>query len=257
MFVHEDLSFGRAQISQIVAEAGCEMAGGAWDGGLLDALGEVAPPLDLIVLSFRPEAPATLEAVAEFRKQDWLSSIPVLGVASLDRSDLDFWQLRALGVAGLIDSGAPPEHVRFRIARVAYKGREGRRFERAPCCIPVDVDIGGEQIAAYAVSLSVGGMGLACSQRIEPNTPLELRFSLDDDGEPISVSGRTVHLREVRRPSADYEVGLFFHQLTEGLAARLGLTVSRLLSAWDTVGNLDFAPARAATPLQADRARRS
>ena len=43
---------------------------------------------------------------------------------------LDVDALRALGVAGLIDSGAPPEHVRFRIARVAYKGREGRRFER-------------------------------------------------------------------------------------------------------------------------------
>jgi hypothetical protein len=156
-------------------------------------------------------------------------------VSCVDTSQLDLWQLRALGVVGLIDGRAPAEHVRFRIGQAAWKSKEGRRFERAPCCIPVEVDVESETLTAYAVSLSIGGMGLACPAAIEPNTLVKLRFALEEGEDQISISGRTVHLREVERTGADYEVGLFFLDLSDRLYTELGLAVSRLLSAWDAV----------------------
>lgn len=240
VFIHEDTLFRNASLSQLVGEAGCELAWEPEEPDLCGALERALPPLDLIVLLLHSESPDLLEAIAELRKRDWMATIPILAVSALDRSQLDLWQLRALGVIGLVDSGAPAEHVRFRVGQAAWKTRDGRRFERAPCCMPVELEVQGEALVAYSVSLSIGGMGLAVSRPIEPNTLVKLRFALEEGEEPISLSGRTVHLREVSRPGAPYEVGLFFLELPEAVYADIGFTVSRLLAAWDAVRNMDL-----------------
>ena len=92
----------------------------------------------------------------------------------------------------------------------------------------------------YAVSLSIGGMALASLRCIEPKTLVELRFALDDGEEQVSVQARTVHLREVRRPGADYEIGVSFLDLPERLFKEIGSTVSRLLAAWDAVRSMEL-----------------
>jgi len=240
VFIHEDTLFRSASLSQIVEEAGCELAWEPEERDLYDALEEVLPPLDLIIFLLDSESRELLESLAKLRRRDWLASVPILAVSSLDRSQLDLWQLRALGVVGLIDSGAPAEHVRFRVGQAAWKAKEGRRFERAPCCIPVELNVDGDSLTAYAVSLSVGGLGLASPRAIEPNTLVHLRFALEEGEKPISISGRTVHLREVHRTGAQYEVGLFFLDLPDSLYTDIGFTVSRLLAAWDAVRNMDL-----------------
>ena len=236
VFIHEDTSFEGSSLSEIIEQAGCDLV---WDPTLRDlgaALGSIEPPIDLIVLVLHTGSKVRLETVAEIRRHQWLAAIPILVVSSLSAPDLDLWQLRALGVVGLIHSEAPPEHVRFRVGQVAYRGRDGRRFERAPCCIPIELEANGKTSTDYAVSLSAGGVGIATSRRIEPNTLVGLRFSLDEGLEPISISGRTVHMREVQREDAAYQIGVFFHRLDEAMHKDITAAVGRLLAAWDAIG---------------------
>lgn len=235
VFIKQDVVFGDTLLSRIVEQAGCELQPSIESSASSDALDEDPVPLALIIVSLDPDPMRTIAWVADLRRRDWLAAVPILGVSSLDRLGIDYRRLREVGLTGLIDAGAPREHVRFRVSQLAYRGREGRRFERAPCCIPVELETGGERTTAYATSLSAGGMGLACSHRIEPNTVLGLRFALDEETEPISVSGRIVRLQESRRPDAAYEIGVFFHRLSRPVHDEISATVSRLLAAWDTV----------------------
>ncbi|MGH0030373.1 MAG: PilZ domain-containing protein [Myxococcota bacterium] len=238
VFIQEDTPFGDSTLSKIVAQAGCEtiLDPGAED--LHRALDAASPPLDLLVLVLHSSS--GLKPIATLRKMGWLSTIPILIVSELDVTELDLWQLRALGVVGLINRGAPAEHVHFRVSQIAYCGRDGRRFERAPCCIPVEVRAGGKTSTDYAVSISAGGLGLAVSRHIEPNTVVNLRFSLAEGEEPIEASGRVVHIRERRREGANYEAGIFFHRLDEALHKQLRVAVHRLLAAWDAIGSSDI-----------------
>lgn len=239
-FAFGDPEFSGVSLSRIIAEAGCELVEAPPGADIFGAFDALSPPLDVIVLPLQGDPADMLKALASLRTRDWLASVPILGISSRDRSRLDLWKLRELGVIGLVDSRALPEHVRFRVGKIVYKGREGRRFERAPCCIPVEVSVDGEVRMAYAISLSVGGMGLACGEPIEPNTCVRLRFSIDDEDRelPLDLEGRTVHQREVHREGASYEIGMFFYPLPERIYAALSICVSELLTAWDAVSGM-------------------
>ena len=235
VFVDEDATFSGEPLVRIIEGAGCEAIRAADGKDLTDALDAVAPPLDLVVLALEPDRVGRLHAIAELRKRDWLAAIPIVGVCAWS-AELDLWQLRALGVIGLIDTRARAEHVRFRVGQIVYKGREGRRHERAPCYIPVAMDLAEGSLSGHAITLSVGGMGVVCSRYIEPNTPVRLRFRPDDESCEIEVAGRTVHVREARRGGGEYEVGVFFQRLSKPAHASLFTAVTRLLAAWETQG---------------------
>jgi hypothetical protein len=239
VFIEQDIIFGNDPLSAIVEQAGCEPVLGT-GGAPGESLAGALPPLSLVILSVGADFSEATMSLAQIRNQDWLSAIPILGVAALDRADLDFWRLRALGVVGIVYTDAGAEHVRFRIGRVAYDGKDGRRFVRAPCRIPVKVDVGGVVSDADVTNLSVGGVGLVCQQKIEPNTQVSLTFSLDTNQEAIVISGRTVNLRPTDEAESAFDVGIFFFRLSEGLHERVNREVSRLLAAWDAAAGLDL-----------------
>jgi hypothetical protein len=181
----------------------------------------------------------------------YLLSVPVLALGHVDGSDLDLWQLRALGVVGLMDLHALPEHVRFRINQAIYSGLEGRRHERAPCSIAVELEANGAVSEERAVTLSEGGMCLSSHRCIEPNTDVVLRFGLDSDpGERLTLEGRVIHAREVQRRETRYEVGLFFREASERAIAAIREEVRCLL---DAVGGEWLGPVSRSKPGRGPR----
>jgi len=245
VFIAEDTPFFHVRLRSIVEEAGCEVVEASSDEGLCSQLEEAGEPISLIILPLYPNVASSLAQVAELRKREWLEKVPILAIGPLDQSKLDLNRLRVLGVAGLIDKRALPEHVRFRVSQAVYTGANGRRFERAPCCIPVDVEVEGEVSTEYAISLSIAGMGLASSREIAPNTPVKLRFVLDSmrsasDSEMVEAEGRAVHVRPARRHDASFEVGIFFYPLADDACGAIQAEVMRLLEAWATVSRMDL-----------------
>jgi len=241
VFIAEDTPFFRVGLSNIVEEAGCEVVRASGEDDLCGQLEQAGGPLALIMLPLYPNPERALDGVAAIRKRGWLSRVPILAISPLDQSGMDLARMRLLGVTGLVDKRALPEHVRFRVGQVVYHGVEGRRYERAPCCIPVDVEVEGEVRTEYAISLSIAGVGLASSRKIRPNTPVKLRFVLDvPDHDIIEAEGRAVHMRPATREDADYEVGVFFYPLSTRAAGAIQGEVSRLLDAWAAVSQMDL-----------------
>jgi hypothetical protein len=232
LFTYEDVRFAYTRLSSIASEARCVCTVRDEKLGLAESLDRRGPPVDLIVLPLPSEPSAVLAALRVARERAWVSAIPVLGVSRIDRSDLDLWQLRALGVVGLIDDRALPEHVRFRITQVLYAGHEGRRHERAPCSLSVRVDGCGAVSQERAIALSEGGIGLSSSRRLEPNAHVKLRLRLDSDpGELLELESRVVHARPVQRREVRYEIGLFFLDPSERARAAIREEVRFLLEA--------------------------
>lgn len=242
IFISEDTQFSRMRLSSIVEEAGCEVVQSTAAGGdLCHQLESVGAPVSLIVVPLYPDPPAQLDAIGTLRRRDWLKQVPILAISPLDQSGLDLSQLRVLGVAGVIDKRALPEHVRFRLSQVVYQGPNGRRFERAPCCIPVELDVSGEVRTEYAISLSIAGMGLASSRKITPNTPVKLRFMIGSpEDQLVEAEGRAVHIRPSQREGADFEVGVFFYPLAESACGAIQAEVNTLLATWASVSRMDL-----------------
>ena len=102
------------------------------------------------------------------------------------------------------------------------------------------VEVEGEVRTEYAISLSIAGVGLASSRRIQPNTRVKVRFALDASGPGIvEAEGRAVHMRPAKRENSDYEVGVFFYPLAAETAGAIQAEVARHLDAWAAASQLD------------------
>lgn len=242
VFILENTQFSRMRLSSIVEEAGCEVVQSSVGGGdLCEQLESVGAPVSLVVVPLYPDPSARMDAVGALRKREWLKKVPILAISPIDQSGISLSQLRVLGVAGMIDRRALPEHVRFRVSQVVYQGPNGRRFERAPCCLPVDVEVNGEVRTEHAISLSIAGMGLASSRKIAPNTPVKLRFVLGaPEDQLVEAEGRAVHIRPTQRDGADFEVGVFFYPLADRACGAIQAEVNKLLAAWAAVSRMDL-----------------
>ncbi len=229
VFLDRDLFFHRERLSSILGEARYEVVKASEGDSLVETLREISPPPDLIILSFFPSLD-TIGSLEAIRAIEALRDVPVLGVSPLDRSRLDLERLRGLGVVGLVDGRSLAEHVSFRVDQVVRHIDSGRRHERAPCCLPVDLDVAGEVTTEYALSLSRGGIGLTSTRTIEPNTEIGLRFWLPQCGSELAdVRARVVYQRSGHGEFAPYRVGAFFLDLDEQLAAGIEREVRRLL----------------------------
>ena len=226
VFIYEDACFDRVRLSTIVREAECEVLGRREGSDLAEALDSLTPAPDLMLLPVGSGDDGILEAV---RTRHWLRVTPILAIASIDPAELDLWRLRGLGVVGLIDARATADHVHFRVAEV-IQARGCPRQARAPCCFLVDLEAEGTVSREYALSLSLGGIGLACARSLEPNTPVKLRFALiGAGGRSIEVEGRVV--RRTSHADARDEVGIVFLAMPQDVRDALDHEVRSLLLA--------------------------
>jgi hypothetical protein len=234
VFILEDARFGDSSLSTIVRDASCEPLVSQPDAPLTATLDALLPSPELMIVPICPEGDDTLEAV---RKRHWLRMVPILGISPADTSGLDLWRLRGLGIVGLIDRRATAEHVRFRIQEVIGALSNGPRDVRVPCCFLVDLDAQGAVTSEYALSFSIGGIGLASARPIEPNTEVRLWLPLTESQARIEVPGRVV--RSLARSDARHDVGIVFLPLSaqvrealtrelRALLLTLGLQLGRL-----------------------------
>lgn len=237
VFILEDPCFGATRLSTIVRGAACEPLAPNADTPLAATLDSLLPSPELMIVPICPGGEDILEAV---RKRHWLRMVPILATGSTDASGLDLWRLRGFGVVGLIDRSATAEHVRFRIEEVIAARSYGPRDMRVPCCLLVDVDAQGAFTSEYALSFSIGGMGLASARALEPNTEVKLWLPLTEAPGRVEVPGRVV--RSLARADGRYDVGIVFLPLApnvrdlltrelRGLLLALGLQLGQQLQA--------------------------
>lgn len=237
VFIYEDTRFEDVPLSRIIEDSGCELVWTPRGDDFLRALGNVSPPLALIVATLHGRQ--TLDAIACVKELPGLEAAPILVLGPADGSELDLWELRSNGVVGLVDTEAPAEHVRFRISQIAYSAECKRRFTRVPCRIPAEFVHGRCMETGHVVSLSAGGLAIACANPIQPNTQVQLCFALAEGDAPITIWGRAIHLHELEGDATGYRVGIFFYRPAESVYAKIDAAVSERLSAWDAAGGFD------------------
>lgn len=232
VFLAQDMHFFRQSLARALREANLRVVLRPEDMNTLETLCVLSPVPDLLILPIQGNDPATLELVREIRATPGLQRVPILGVSSLDRSGLDFEELRRLGVKGLVDKRAIPEQVVFRVNQVLKPRADThrRRFRRAPTYMPVDLVVGDGVRSEYALNVSCGGMLVTSAEPLEPNTDLKVRFRLPASGDEfIEASGRVVYQQPGRDASAPYLLGLFFYPLAERDHEVVAREVERIL----------------------------
>ncbi len=230
VFLYEEADFYRTRLSTIVSECGHDTV--LADGiHLVDALRAAGPPLALMIVPFHVTPTPMLESLRLAREIDWLAAVPILGVSSSGTQGLDLWQLRALGVAGVVDRCALPAHVRFRVSQLVFSGKGARVNRRVLCDFPVKVAVEDEVFTARAITLSERGMGLSCNQALPVNTKVSLQFDFTSLATATHrVEGRIVHARAVADPEPRYETGLFFFPRGDAFRHAMAAEVARLLA---------------------------
>ena len=163
------------------------------------------------------------------RKRHWLRMVPILAISAEDAAGLDLWRLRGFGIVGLIAGSATAEHVRFRTAEVIAARSCGSRDIRVPCCFLVDIDAQGAFTSEYALSFSIGGIGLASARPLEPNTGVKLWLPLTQAPGRVEVPGRVVRNRA--RSDGRHDVGIVFLPLPAGVREFLTRELRGLLLA--------------------------
>jgi tetratricopeptide (TPR) repeat protein/Tfp pilus assembly protein PilZ len=230
VFVARDDSFYRIPLSQILGEMDLRViqapVGEEVEGFLL----ELEPAPDLVILPF--ERGGSFQSFLErMRDVARLKHVPVLGITTLDRSHLDFDSLRRIGVAGLIDKSARPEHVLFRVKQlVSIPEHDSRSHPRAPVDLPVDLGFGGVMTSEYADSLSRGGMRLRSRRQLDANDDVELRFRLGSDRDLIEAEGRVIYCTPRPVSPTSYSIGIFFRAIGSEAERSIDDEVQRVLA---------------------------
>lgn len=217
------------RLPDVLGHADCEVYELYPNVDLLEALGTLKRPPRLLILPVRSDSPETVQRVRDLRALPEFRELSILGVvAAADRAGLDLSELRSLGLAGLVDCNAVPEHVIFRVNQMVRSYPERRRCLRAPAFLPIELEAAGHTTTEYAVSLSVGGLGLSCSRVLEPNTDVRLGFRCggQDVGE---IKGRVLHCTADPNAVPCNRVGIVFYPLAEEQHAMLEREVERLL----------------------------
>lgn len=214
----------------------------AEDGAGLD----LSDPVDLAIVPLPGDVEAAAARLERIRSHPGLAHMPVLGVVTLEGSSLDYARLRELGVMGVVDRAATPEHVAFRIGQAAaLRGDEACRRVRVPVGFAVELELEGRVTEERAENLSYGGIRIQSRRALEPNTDVVLRFRLSETSpEPIRAEGRVIHCQP--RPAADdtHSVGIFFRSLEPRHRELVEAEVVRLFGG----GAPADEPARASSP---------
>jgi len=225
----EDISLCGAPLSRALEEADFEVVIGG-SGGVVDqAVSEESSAPDVLVVPMQPGDPLELDRIREIKASEQLLDPPILGVVDSHGSAEDRRRLQALGVIGLVDHSTSPAHVVFRLNRIVHPAHGRLSYERAPAFFPVELEADGRILKEYALSLSVGGMGVTSERPFEPNTEVRLRFALESGGGPLEMSGRVVYCRTGGDRDPINEIGVLFVDLGRDERSRIEEEVRSLL----------------------------
>jgi len=225
----EDVSIGGIPLSDTLEKTSCTVVVCKPGESIVEAGNRCPRKPDVIIVPVQPSDSSELDRIREIRESSRLRDTPILAVVDSPGSPRNRRSLQALGVVGLLDRRTAPAHVMFRINRIVH-GSSGRRLApRAPAFFPLTLETAGRAATEYALSLSPGGMGVTSELPLDLNSVVQLRFRLEDKGEPLRISGRVVYCRSGPDCAPLNEIGIVFVALDPESRSRIEGEVARLL----------------------------
>lgn len=168
--------------------------------------------------------------IEALREGSALRAVPILGVARASEIEASRSRLTELGVLGVVDPSAPPEHVLFRVNAVVRPRSSRRSLERVPTCFAIELGVEGSQTCEYALNLSLGGIAITSLRPLEPNTDVSLRLRLPfAEGAPPEVRGRVVWAKPGVASGRRWQLGIFFYPLESPARAAIEAEIARVL----------------------------
>ena len=216
-------------LPQRVRSANCETCEIFPNADLAAFAHETNEQPDLLIVSLRTTD--SIDRIRFLRALPGCEDVPVLGITDAVGARLDLRKLQACGVVELVDRTASQEHLEFCINQVVRGKPERRRWERARTFFPVELDALGKVSAEFLLSVSLGGVGIVSSRRLEPNTKVRLRFACDDLAPLGEIAGCVARLTETSRALPANRLGIVFSPLDSRKQLILESTVERLLAA--------------------------
>ena len=229
VFVLQDALLFDLGLPQLIRSANCEPCEIFPNAELAALAHETSAQPDLLVASLYTAD--TIDRIRFLRALPGRKEVPVLGITDAAGARLDFGKLKACGVVGLVDRTASLEHLEFCINQIVRDQPERRRWERARTFFPVELDAMGMVSSEFLLNLSLGGVGIVSSRRLEPNTEVRLRFVCADLAPLGEIAGRVARLSETSRALPANRLGIVFSPLDSGKQLILESTVERLLAA--------------------------
>jgi len=226
VIVFQDALLCGMRLEVFLKAANCEVRELYPNANLSDALRHPCEQPDLVVLPICDRD--SVDAIRDLVSDPILQGVPILGVTAASYADVDFLDLRELGVVGLIDQRVSSDHLVFRVNQVVRGLTEKRRFERLRVLLPMDLEAKGRTSREYALSLSTGGIGLASGRFLEPNTDVCLSFSPAGLEELDGIKGRVVHTFEVPDSVPRHRLGIVFYPLADRTRLLLEAALERV-----------------------------
>jgi DNA-binding response OmpR family regulator/tetratricopeptide (TPR) repeat protein len=233
VFISQDTEFHRIRLSEILTDENIEVLRCSAVEGVLDRLRREQRPVDLLILPLPAGRNPAVDLLSQLREISGMKEVPILAVATLDRSGVDLDQLQSFGVVGLIDKNAIPEQVGFRVNNLVRPDlADRRRHDRAPTYFAVDLEASGTITTEYATNLSCGGLSVLSSRPVASGVEVTIRFSLASaENELIEVAGRVVRSQKMNRNGKSiHRLGIAFEPLEPHEMGLLEAEVERLLS---------------------------
>lgn len=229
VFVLQDERLFDLGLPQRVRNAGCDACEIFPNADLAAFAHEKSERPDLLIVSL--QMTGNLDRIRFLRTLPDCEGVPVLGITDPAGVRLDLERLQACGVVELIDRAASLEHLEFCINKVVRGMPERRHSERVRTFVPIELDALGKASSEFLISLSLGGVGIISSRRLEPDTEVRLRFACADLAPLGEIDGCVACLRETSRTLPANRLGIVFAPLDSRKQLILKSTVERLLSA--------------------------
>jgi hypothetical protein len=227
ILVDPELRFGGVAATRLLEEAG--LAPEAFDRSRGVSIEGGDTPATLLVMRLGTGG-TSLTELERLRHRPDLRGLPILAVAVPAEIDAERPRLATLGVVGIVDPSASPEHVLFRVNAVVQPRQGRRRFERVPTCFPVELESDDEWTSEYALNLSLGGMSLTSLRPLTTNTDVCLRLHLPfAEGELPELRGRVVWTKPGFEKTRRSMLGLFFYPLAGRALQLIEAEIARLL----------------------------
>lgn len=149
---------------------------------------------------------------------------PLLGVGSLESAAAMTDGLRVLGLEGIVPSDAPPQELVFRVNAVLFADRvdTARPNRRVPTDLPATFEGPEGAVEGRVLNLSETGLFLAAERLLPVNRTVNVRVTLEDATEPLTVTCRVVWTNAGNEPRRYFQgMGLQILQLRPKARAAL------------------------------------
>ena len=189
VLIADDSEFFRVKLSDILTEAG-HRARLFNDGrGVIAKLQEGDDGCDLIMLDLQMPETDGFAVLKWMKENDLTGKFPVLAITGAYEPDNVHERLREFGEVELMTKAYSPEQVMHRVNRLLFPDKVHRGETRLPIPLPVDCTTDDAFFTGHLLNLSVSGLFLHTTVKLQAGTIIRLKFSLPDSDIVMDVSG--------------------------------------------------------------------